>query len=53
MEFLVNLDWYEVIDVVSTLALLVAAATPTKNDDGPVGRAANLARTVASVFRRR
>jgi hypothetical protein len=53
MELLLALDWVTIIQAVLTIALAVAAVTPTKADDTAIGRVANLFATLAPFLRRK
>lgn len=52
MEWILLIPWADVAQAVVTIALAVAAATPTKDDDGIVGRVANVASLVIPALRR-
>jgi hypothetical protein len=46
-----NMDFVAIAEAAGVIALAVAAATPTKDDDGVVGRVVNLARIVVPFLR--
>lgn len=52
MEWILALLSAEVLQAVVTIALAVAAATPTKDDDGVVGRVANVASLIIPALRK-
>lgn len=52
MEWILIVPWADVIQAVVTIALAVAAATPTRDDDGVVGRVANVASLIIPALRK-